>query len=222
VDTTLVQLHPSEPTGTTVAISTHSDRIFYSHAGANRRLRLDLDGLPSARLVHFACEPGPSHVALLAPLRQRGAFVTLDVGWRPEWLTDAGAIGILREIDLFFPNEIEAARLTGASDPERALEVCAERGLERVAIKCGARGASLLWQGKRYYAPAQGVEAIDTTGAGDCFNAGFTGALLSGWDPQDCLRAAVFCGSHSTRARGGIAGFPAREEFDLWRSTLSR
>ncbi len=220
VDTTLMQLHPAEPTGTTAAISMHNDRIFYSHAGANRHLRLDLAGLPPARLVHFACEPGPSHVALLSPLRQRGAFITLDVGWRPEWLTDPGAIGILREIDLFFPNEIEAARLTGEPNPERALEVCAERGLERVAIKCGARGARLLWEGKRYDAPAQAVEAIDTTGAGDCFDAGFIAALLSGWGPQDCLRAAVFCGSHSTRARGGVAGFPAREEFDIWR--LSR
>src|SRR5260221_3508664 len=83
VDTTLMQLHPAEPTGTTAAISMHNDRIFYSHAGANRHLRLDLAGLPPARLVHFACEPGPSHVALLSPLRQRGAVVTLDVGLRP-------------------------------------------------------------------------------------------------------------------------------------------
>src|SRR5262249_17994755 len=116
----------------------------------------------------------------------------------------------------------EATCLTGEPDPERALEVCAERGLERIAIKCGLRGARLLWQGKRYHAPACAVEPADTTGAGDCFDAGVLAALRSGWDPQDCLRAAVFCGSHSTRARGGIAGFPAREEFDLWRSTLSR
>ena len=106
--------------------------------------------------------------------------------------------------------------------------VCAERGLERVAIKCGAQGARLLWQGKRYYARARAVDNIDTTGAGDCFDAGFIAALLSGCDPHDCLRAAVFCGSHSTRARRGVAGFPAREEFDIWRSqaqipsTLSR
>ena len=69
VDTTLtlMQLHPTEPTGTTAVISIDDDRIFYAYAGANRHLRLDLAGLPQARLVHFACEPGPSHVALLSP-----------------------------------------------------------------------------------------------------------------------------------------------------------
>jgi len=56
------------------------------------------------------------------------------------------------------------------------------------------------------------VEAVDTTGAGDCFRRRLYRGCCFRRDPQDCLRAAVFCGSHSTRARGGIAGFPAREE----------
>jgi sugar/nucleoside kinase (ribokinase family) len=56
------------------------------------------------------------------------------------------------------------------------------------------------------------VANLDTTGAGDCFDAGFIHAWLEGEPPQVCLETANICGALSTRALGGIAGFPSLSE----------
>jgi sugar/nucleoside kinase (ribokinase family) len=58
---------------------------------------------------------------------------------------------------------------------------------------------------------------VDTTGAGDCFDAGFLYAWLRGEDPQSCLKTGVLCGAHSTRRLGGIAGFPTLAELEQLR-----
>jgi sugar/nucleoside kinase (ribokinase family) len=63
------------------------------------------------------------------------------------------------------------------------------------------------------FAPALAVTPVDTTGAGDCFNAGFLHAWLTGYAPGDCLRAANICGALSTESYGGIEGFPSQERF---------
>lgn len=59
---------------------------------------------------------------------------------------------------------------------------------------------------------------MDTTGAGDCFNAGFLDAWLGGESLDACLRAGNICGALSTRKMGGMDGFPTREEVNEWRS----
>ena len=58
------------------------------------------------------------------------------------------------------------------------------------------------------------VEAVDTTGAGDAFDAGFIDALLDGASPEDCLKRACICGALSTRAAGALSALPEREEVE--------
>ena len=84
----------------------------------------------------------------------------------------------------------------------------ADAGLGRVALKLGARGAALLWDGQVEFSAGLGVKTVDTTGAGDCFNAGFLHSWLQGDQPEICLRAANICGALSTEAYGGVAGAP--------------
>src|SRR5262249_40782780 len=91
-------------------------------------------------------------------------------------------------------------------------------GLPRVALKRGSHGASLFWDGEVFHCPAYPVTVYDTTGAGDCFDAGFLASWLRGESPETCLRAGVFCGSLSTRKAGGLAGFPTAKEFEEWRT----
>jgi sugar/nucleoside kinase (ribokinase family) len=81
-----------------------------------------------------------------------------------------------------------------------------------VAVKNGADGG-VLWTAEeiiREAAPA--VEAVDMTGAGDSFNAGFISAMIEGLDGRGRLRRAVRCGSLSTRSFGGTAAQPTRDE----------
>jgi sugar/nucleoside kinase (ribokinase family) len=204
-----------EPTAFTVAVSTPEDRSFLTYPGANRSFPAALAEaaaarrLGAARHVHLAFPPELSTARdLFAAIRANGCTVSLDVGWHMGWLRDARVRQILPTLHLFFPNQAEAHCMTGQEDPESILRWFAAAGLPRVALKLGASGAALLWDGETWFDAALPVQPIDTTGAGDCFNAGFLHSWLKGDSPEVCLRAANICGALSTEAYGGVAGAP--------------
>ncbi|MGH9639745.1 MAG: carbohydrate kinase family protein, partial [Bryobacteraceae bacterium] len=164
------------------------------------------------RHVHLACAPNfDTAGALFYALRANGCSLSLDVGWHEKWLKGAHAFEMLKNADIFFPNEIEARHLTGEEHPVKILRAFSSAGMNRVALKLGSRGAALLWDGKHFFVEARPVAALDTTGAGDCFNAGFLHAFLHGQDPDLCLRTANICAALSTEAFGGITAFPTAE-----------
>lgn len=216
VATSGIRFDAREPTAFTVAVTTPADRAFFTYPGANRQFgRLLMEAAAAqqfaqARHLHLACVPEFDAASeLLAAIRHSGCSVSLDVGWHEDWLGDSRALAILRRIDIFFPNELEAQRMTGENDAEKALRRFAAEGVKRVALKLGPCGAALLWDGQILRAGAHPVVPLDTTGAGDCFDAGFLHAWLGGEPPESCLRTANICGALSTEAYGGIAGFPS-------------
>jgi 2-dehydro-3-deoxygluconokinase len=105
--------------------------------------------------------------------------------------------------------------MTGESDRKRILRKLASAGARRVALKLGPDGAMLLWDGEILCVEPHPVRAIDATGAGDCFDAGFLHFWLGGEQPLTCLRAGSICGAASTEAYGGINGFPGLERIKL-------
>jgi len=204
VDTSNLFVDPSEPTAVTVAISTAAERSFLTYRGANVRFPdLVRSFATEARHVHLACP------ADLESIRSFGCPVSVDAGWNENWLD--GAMELLPSIDLFFPNHAEAKRMTGESNWRKILEAFAEAGARRVALKLGYAGAALLWDGDMMRVEPISVEVVDTTGAGDCFDAGFLHFWLHGASPMECLRAANICGARSTEAMGGVNGFPSLE-----------
>jgi len=213
VDVSLLHIQPQEPTGFTVAVTAPEDRAYITYAGANRAFAAALDYAPfeSVRHVHLGWAP-PWEIApdLFERIHAAGASVSVDAGWHEDWLADARSLPYLSNADIFFPNETEAARMTGHQDPTGMLACFARAGLRGVALKLGARGSCLLWHGRTFHAPPLPVTPIDTTGAGDCFDAGFLHAWLRGESPERCLAVANICGALSTEAYGGIEGFPSR------------
>ena len=83
-------------------------------------------------------------------------------------------------------------------------------------MKCGADGAIAVSDGDLVRAAARPIDAVDTTGAGDSFDAGFLFARLDGRTVDDALAFAVACGSLSTRAAGGTDGQATRDEVEGW------
>lgn len=207
------------PNALTVSMSTTSDRSFLSYAGANRILEKyvalpeTIAALSMAQHVHFAMPLEVEHAKVLLPsLRAAGCTLSIDPGWRKDWFLSPGSLDILRMVDLFLPNESEAQLLTGHKKPEQMLRSCAALGLHHTVIKLGPRGAVTFQNGQLYTMVPPDVQVIDTTGAGDAFDAGFIDAWLSGADIEEQLRRACICGSLSTRARGALTALPFREE----------
>ena len=207
------------PNALTVSMSTTSDRSFLSYAGANRILEKyvalpgTLAALSMAQHIHFAMPLGVELAKVLLPaLRSAGCTLSIDPGWRKEWFQSSGSLDVLRMVDLFLPNESEAQLLTGHKEPEQVLRACAALGLEHTVIKLGPRGAVALKHDRLYTMVPPDVEVVDTTGAGDAFDAGFIDAWLAGAEIEEQLRRACICGSLSTRARGALAALPFREE----------
>lgn len=221
VDTEHISRHATEPTAFTVAVSTPEDRSFFTYPGANRAFGATLAGaamggrLRPARHVHLAFPPELSTAPeLLSAIRANGCTVSLDVGWHEDWLKDARIRDLLPLLDLFSPNEVEAHAVTAEREPEEILRWFESAGLARVALKLGPRGAALLWDGEIHFAAAPAVTPVDTTGAGDCFDAGLLHSWLRGDSPETCLRAGNICGALSTEAYGGVAGVPDAARFN--------
>lgn len=221
VNTSAIQRSSREPTAVTVSVSGASDRTFLTYMGANRELPANLQQIASrgdfakARHIHLAFAAKPAEVDnLFRGVISQGCTLSVDVGWHPEWLSDRHSREALRNVSIFFPNEREAALMTGETDPRLILQHFGKMGLRTVALKLGPAGAGLLYDGTITFCEPIMIQSLDTTGAGDCFDAGFLYAWLRGDKPQNCLKAGTICGALSTRCLGGIDGFPTVAELD--------
>ena len=207
VDTCGIRLIDGELTGTTVAVSDPADRLFLTYAGANRYGgSVAAESSIHARHLHWAA---PADAELLARFRAHGMTISLDVGFAH---AGTSCLAVLPHVDLFFPNELEAVRLTGESEPEAMLRALTWAGTGIVVLKLGARGAAMMVNDRLLHAMPPPITAVEATGAGDCFDAGFIHAWLRGDPPEACLALGNICGALSTRAPGGVAGFPSAEE----------
>lgn len=213
-----LDIHSVEPTAVTIAATLPHDRAFLTYPGANRGFSLAfIEAIRSGRRLatrhfHIAfAPPADAATELVERLHAQGCSVSLDVGWQEDWLKDSRSTDLLRQIDIFFPNEAEGRAMTGASEPEAMLNWFASHGVRRVVLKLGAKGAAMLLDGTMKFVPGRAAVAVDTTGAGDCFDAGFLHAWLRGESPSDCLRLANVCGSISTEALGGLNALNSEE-----------
>jgi len=207
-------------TGVTVSITSPRDRALVSYMGATGTLgAADVPdrALAGARHLHVSSfflqdRLRPGLRRLFARARAAGLSTSLDPGFDPSERWSEDLRGTLAEVDLFFPNEVELRGITGADSVPDALRRLAG-GRARTVAKLGARGAATLADdGRVLQAPSFSLEPVDTTGAGDSFNAGFLHAWLAGRPLEECLRWGVACGSLSTRGLGGTARQATAEE----------
>lgn len=210
---------PHRPTGITVVLSRGDDRALLTASGTVGDLRgsvVDPDLLRSARHVHVSSfflqrALRADLPALFDEVRAAGVTTSIDPNWDPEERWNGGLLGLLSETDLFLPNSAEARAITGIDDIDIAAESLAGRG-GTVAIKFGDGGGMVVRGEEAIRVPGIQVEVVDTTGAGDTFDAGYLAGHLAGWPMQRCMALANVCGGLSTRAAGGVAAQPSMEE----------
>ena len=199
-------------TGVTVSITSPHDRALVSYLGSIRALRADdvpssaFEGFDHLHVSSYFLQEGlrPGLRGLFARAHAAGLTTSLDPGFDPSERWEADIVSTLAETDLFFPNEVELTAITRRGNIAEALRQL-ENGRTRVIAKLGPEGCMTLEHGRPLAVPAFRVDPVDTTGAGDSFDAGFLHAWLRGLPIRDALRWGAACGSLSTRGLGGTS-----------------
>ncbi|MIL09142.1 ribokinase [Salmonella enterica subsp. enterica] len=206
IDLRFLERSPSAGPQVTAAMVLGGERAFLSRrAGAARPATLDAAlTWPQARHLHIA-EYASLHEmpGLIAQAKAHGLTVSLDPSWDETLIHAPDLLEKCAGVDVFLPNMEEARAITGASDPFVALETLARR-FPVVALKVGPDGALGSMHEETARRPARAVRAVDTTGAGDAFNAGFLHAWLEGSGLDACLDAGMTQGAIAVQTVGGL------------------
>lgn len=128
-------------------------------------------------------------------------------------------LALLQNIDLLTPNETEAELISGIpvvdqSSAIAAAELICSKGVKRVIITMGSKGALLYEHGQSELIPSLHVKAVDTTAAGDCFNGALTIALSEGRPLRDAIVFANRAAAISVTRPGAQQSMPYRQEVD--------
>lgn len=186
----------------TAALVTPTDRAFVTRR-VGQAIPVEMIGnLPDARHLHLGeLTTALEHPELLKAAQTRGMTVSLDCSWDGQVLARSDLTDIISLVDLFLPNEDEAAALEAhCTDVQPRLATI---------IKRGPNGASCLRTGRTpVHAPAHTVDVVDTTGAGDAFNAGFLSAWLAGHPMELALELGNACGATAVTRVGGAGALP--------------
>ncbi len=205
---------PGVPTSASVAlVDSAGERTFLHNPGANDALRPDEvgDDAYSGRALHLAGAlvleglDGEPAATILAEARRRGLHTSLDPVFDASGRWDR-VLPALPHCDLVTPGRAEAEGITGESDPGRAARRLRELGAGTAAVTLGAEGCFLAAEDFDGLVPAVPVDAVDGTGAGDAFAAGFLYGRLAGWGTEACARFANAAGALATTAVGAFEG----------------
>jgi ribokinase len=219
VDTTLCPVLIDVPTGFSVVLSHGDDRAILTYTGTIDKLsreRWPLEQLGAARHVHvssYFLQPGLALELpdVLGSLRASGLTVSLDPNWDPAEKWDGGLRALVDMVDIFLPNAAEARLITGIPETTAAALELARHGT-LVVVKDGANGCIAAQGSTVSSRGAFEVSCVDTTGAGDAFDAGFLRGWLDEMPLSDCLAYACAAGALSTRAIGATDALPTAEE----------
>jgi len=118
-------------------------------------------------------------------------------------------------VDYLLPNEIELRELTHTENILKAIRILKSRGVKEVIVKLGKQGAGYEDKNIFNLFPAVPVEqVVDTTGAGDCFIAGFLYGMLQQEDIAQAIQIANLTASYSIQKKGAAISFPNKSEID--------
>nr|WP_316740083.1 PfkB family carbohydrate kinase [Streptomyces sp. MK7] len=171
---------------------------------------------PRARAAVASLIPG-RRSPWIAEAARRGTRIFGDVGWDETGAWDLAALPDLEHCEAFLPNAEEAMRYTGTGCP-RAAARALTAFVPVAVVTLGADGAYAVDRrtGETAEVPAIAVEALDPTGAGDVFVAGFVTGTLAGWPLADRLAFAGLTAALSVQEFGGSLSAPGWSEVAAW------
>jgi sulfofructose kinase len=191
---------------------TNGDRIVLWDRDERLTMRerdIPAEAIAKARIVHVDDVDQAAAIRAAEIAREHAIPVTSDIDRitvRTKELIDAVSVPIFAE---HVP-----PRVTGLHQQEDALLALRQPHHQVLCVTLGERGAMALDRDGVHHAPAFAVEAVDTTGAGDVFRAGFLFALLRDWSTEDTLRFANAAAAVSCTRLGALGGIPSLHEVE--------
>ncbi|WXG47495.1 MAG: sugar kinase [Candidatus Atabeyarchaeum deiterrae] len=214
IQTGYIKVDPDAATGVTVSVvMDNGERVLVSYLGPTELLSIgDVDerALKGARHLHMGAFPLLKSLQRSVPeifmkVKKMGMSTSLDTGWDPTGRWDVDET--LQWVDVFLPNEEETIAMTGGKRITEGVEVLLAKGPSVVVVKRGAHGCTVATRERSVDIPAFKVKPVDTTGAGDVFNAGFVYAYLRGKPLPECAKYGNAAGALKT-LRSGCDAIP--------------
>ena len=220
VDTAGICVSAGDTTAFTyVAIHPDGDRTFIHTPGANktfcladldRRKLLQTDFLLYQDLWVLPALDGRPGASLLAEARGRGVVTLLDQCWglgpdAETWET------MLPHADYVLPSLAEVQAVYPGRPAEELAELFCRKGAGCVVLKMGKDGCLVARDGQFVRVESRAERIVDTTGAGDCFNAGFVAGLARDLTPVEAARLGSLAAAACIRHVGGAVGIPPLE-----------
>lgn len=187
--------------------------------------RLPLAAIEQARVLHLsgislaisesACDAG---LAAMAHARRHGVLTSLDTNLRLRLWPLARAREKMNEAfklcDICLPSWEDVSLLTGLEDRDAIVDQLLSHGVKLVAFKLGKQGCYVATPDERRMVAPYPVEALDATGAGDCFGGAFVAELVAGRDPFTAARYANVAAALSTTGYGAVEPIPTRQKVE--------
>ncbi|HZX38569.1 MAG TPA: PfkB family carbohydrate kinase [Streptomyces sp.] len=215
IDLSLSRTVPGWHSPVTVSMAYEGERTMVSHGHEAPQAESEPDCPPPARAAIASLTP--SRAEWIAQAARKGTRVFADVGWDETGRWDPADLADLEHCEAFLPNAEEAMRYTRTDCPRAAAHALAER-VRLAVVTLGTDGAYAVdgATGESAQVPAIAVEALDPTGAGDVFVAGFVTGTLADWPLADRLAFAGLTAALSVQEFGGSLSAPGWSEIAAW------
>ncbi|HRR51693.1 MAG TPA: carbohydrate kinase family protein [Candidatus Cloacimonas sp.] len=219
VDTSGIIINDDVMTGITVVMSYPEDYAMVTYMGAMEKFSIkdvDFQYIFQGRHMHLSSyylQPNlrAGCLELFKRCKEAGMSTSMDPGWDPDERWEHDIIDVLQYVDVFLPNEQEALNISHKSNLNQALEEL-NKHASIIVVTQGSKGALLKSKDMYIQTGTYSVKPVDTTGAGDSFNAGFLYQWLNGGNLDKCMIYGSAAGAIATTKMGGATASPNLNE----------
>ena len=223
VDTRAVTVATTGRSGKVMGfVGRRGERALYVDPGVNDAIKLaeiNNEYASNTKFLHLSSFVGKQSIETQKKLVEKlpkKVKVSFDPGALYARIGFAKLKSIIDKTSVMMPNAGELASLTGKTDYKVGARMLIDEGVEALAVKLGSKGCYVTDKEESYLVEPFKVKVVDTTGAGDAFDAGFIYGLLSGKNINEAGKIGNFVASRSITAMGARAGLPTHD--DLKRS----
>ncbi len=211
IDTSHLKICDGESGRTAIAVNKDGQNTMLNYPGVNEKFSPEMidwtlveEG--DALFIQFGI-PADTIFELSSMAKRAGMMVYVDPSYPSDIPWDA-----FYYFDYISPNEREIIQITGKKDIEKAVKHLLKKGVESVIVKMGENGSKIFFEKKSIEVPAVKTNVVDTTGAGDSFNAAFIYGRLKGMDDEESAKLASLAASITVSRMGTTSSFPSFEE----------